>query len=68
MSDFKFYMIYLEGKSSPTYKHQTIESALAEAKRLCEMHNCKAYILGSVSSVEIDKFKVTPLCDHDLPF
>jgi hypothetical protein len=58
-----FYMIYLEGEKNPTYKHETLEQARTEAKRLVSTYNKKAYILKTqeslkneiVSEISIDK-------------
>ena len=44
----KFYMIYVEGASSPTVKHLTFEAADAEAERLAKNNLGKqVYILES---------------------
>lgn len=56
-----FWMIYVEGGHTPTYKHSTYESAMAEAKRLAELTNKPAYILVTDTMVELDKFRLTSL-------
>jgi hypothetical protein len=42
-------MIYVDGESSPTFKHDSREDAEKEAKRLSEKLDKEAYILESVS-------------------
>lgn len=54
----KFYMIFLEGCAHPTYKHETLESAEKEAKRLATLFGKKAYILCTVKSIEDRQYKV----------
>lgn len=45
----EFYMVYVDGQNSPTYKHDTKESAETEAKRLSEKLGKKAFVLESKS-------------------
>jgi len=45
-----FYMIYVEGKSSPTMKHDTFEAAEAEAQRLSMATHSTAYVLKCTSA------------------
>ena len=64
-------MIYLEGKNAPVYKHESFVGAETEAKRLVEAHGCKAYILATIKSIEINKFiekDCTPNEIDNLPF
>ena len=64
-----FYMVFLEGMDTPAYKHDTIESAETEAKRLAKMYKRKAYVLCTIKSIEINEFIVKDLRpDGDLPF
>lgn len=64
-----FYMIYVEGCATPTYKHQNIDSAQKEAERLSTLYKKKAYILGAIKSVENVQFNVVELSlNDDLPF
>ena len=51
-----FYMVYLEGGRTPAYKHESQESAEAEARRLAEAHNKTAFVLKTVKSVACNKF------------
>lgn len=46
-----FYMVYVEGKSSPTCKHGTMESATKEADRLAKLLNTKTYVLAAVMEI-----------------
>lgn len=65
-----FYMVFLSGESTPTFRHETIESADIEAQRLARLHRKKAFVLCSLKSFEISEFKVEdcrPFTD-DLPF
>lgn len=65
-----FYMVYLAGGNTPTFKHTSLESAEKEAKRLAESYNARAYVLCTIKSFEVDKFK-TRDCrpeDYDFPF
>ena len=41
----KFYMIYVDGADSPTFKHETHKDAVDEAKRLCLQMEKRTYIL-----------------------
>lgn len=67
-----FYMIYLEGCSNPTYKHDTFHAAEIEAKRLSSTHDRKAYILKTYRSIEVKKeydiFKMGKPDEDALPF
>ncbi len=40
-----FYMVFIEGENTPTYKHETLQKAEIEAKRLVEKTGKKAFIL-----------------------
>lgn len=46
-----FYMVYVEGQSSPTYKHGTMESATEEADRLAKVMNKKSFVLAAVMEI-----------------
>ena len=62
-----FYMIYVQGKNSPTYQHSTIESAKSEARRLAEREDKEVIILKAVKKIKLNKFIETDFCD-DIPF
>ena len=51
-----FFMVFLEGERTPTYKHENIEKAEEEAKRLVKTYQKKAYILATISSFELSEF------------
>jgi len=65
-----FYMVWVEGANNPVFRHSTIEGAETEAKRLAEMTGSKAYVLCSIKSVELSKFKIEDCRPEgdDLPF
>lgn len=46
-----FYMVYAEGKSSPTFKHGSMEEATKEADRLAKVLNTKTYVLAAVMEI-----------------
>ena len=46
-----FYMVYVEGQSSPTCKHGTMESATKEADRLAKSLNKKSFVLAAVMEI-----------------
>ena len=46
-----FYMVYVEGQSSPTYKHGTMESATKEADRLAKSLNKQSFVLAAVMEI-----------------
>ena len=47
----KFYMVFVEGCSTPAYKHENLESAEDEAKRLATLLKKKAYVLSKRKSL-----------------
>lgn len=51
-----FYMVFVEGGNTPTYKHKSQESAETEAKRLARAFKKKAFVLTTVKSFEIIEF------------
>ena len=53
-----FYMVYAEGKSSPTYKHTEYLAAANEAKRLTRELGVRCYVLSSLGFTEEVKFKL----------
>ena len=58
MENNYFFMVYLEGERTPTYKHDTIKQAEKEAERLSVQFNKKAYVLCTLKS-----FKPVIICD-----
>ncbi len=64
-----FFMVYLEGERTPTYKHNSLPSAEAEAKRLVKEHGKKAFVLCTIKSFELNEFIVEDCRpDYELPF
>ena len=71
MSKQKFYMCYVEGGNSPTYKHTTLESAMTEAKRLADVTGKEVTILEAKTSVKVNKYIIEDLTEsfiEDNPF
>lgn len=54
----KFYMVFVEGGGSPTYRHQTYKSAEDEAKRLATLTSKKTFVLGTIMQVEEIKYNL----------
>lgn len=65
-----FFMVYLQGRRTPTYCHESMESAEREAKRLAMEYGNTAYVLATVKSVVHDAWKVSDCYPEgvDLPF
>jgi hypothetical protein len=70
MKQTVFYMIYVEGGNSPTYKHDSYESASKEAYRLAGTTGKEVFILSAVASCkkEIINIGARKPEDDDLPF
>lgn len=69
MEQREFYMVFLEGGNTPSYKHDSISSAIAEAKRLTELHGKKSYVLGTIKSFRLPEKIVEEKCTvEELPF
>lgn len=69
MSIQTFYMLYAENCNSPTYKHETYQKALEEAKRLTEMLKVPIYILEARQKIQKNAFIITDFKREDeLPF
>lgn len=47
----KFFMVYAEGQSAPTFKHEDESKATTEAERLAEKLGVKTTVLQAVKSV-----------------
>ena len=63
-----FYMVFVDGGNSPSYRHSTPEGAETEAKRLAELTGKKTWTLCTIKSFELTKFKVEDCRpDDDLP-
>ena len=57
----KFFMIYVEGKCSPTVKHYSYKDALKEAERLAIKTKSTVYIIQSIRKIEVCDIKITQL-------
>lgn len=70
MKQTVFYMIYVEGGNSPTYKHDSYESASKEAYRLAGTTGKEFFILSAIASCkkEIINIGARKPEDDDLPF
>lgn len=56
--DNKFFMVYVEGESTPTFKHTSKESAEKEAQRLANKLSKKAFVLEADSMVTPDEINI----------
>lgn len=45
-----YYVLSSKGKTPPTYKHDTLNSAEAEAGRICDKENCEVEVLKVVTT------------------
>ena len=53
-----FYMVFVEGCATPACKHESLDSAEKEAKRLATLLKMKAYVLCTIKSVEDTQYKI----------
>ena len=68
MEDRNFYMVYLEGKRSPTHMHFTRQQAENECKRLVKNTGCKGFVLVAIKSYEpMPEFIIKDLTYNDEP-
>jgi hypothetical protein len=51
----KFWMVLREGGTAPTMRHETLQNAEEEAKRLTTKHGDAFYVLEAVVSIERSK-------------
>ena len=63
----KFYMVFLENRNTPTFKHESFKSASDESKKLARLHKKKAYVLGTIKSFELNEFKEEDVRVDELP-
>ncbi len=49
----KFWMVYCEGGGSPKQKHETLDKAIDEAKRITQKEGKITYILGCIGYCEV---------------
>lgn len=63
-----FFMCYVEGANSPTVKHEDLQTALHEAKKLADKTEKEVFILKAVKSVSSVKYVVDDLKNQPLPF
>ncbi|MEG2151131.1 MAG: hypothetical protein RRY36_07940 [Bacteroidaceae bacterium] len=56
--DNKFFMVYVEGESTPTLKHTSKEGAEKEAKRLSNKLGKKVFVLGTDLMVIPDEINI----------
>lgn len=54
----KFFMVYVEGESTPTLKHTSKESAEKEAQRLANKLSKKAFVLEADSMATPDEINI----------
>ena len=58
---YRFWMVYVEGKRGPAYKHATRPAAEQEARRLALETRLPAYILESTTVFYVPEPSVTRL-------
>lgn len=66
-----FWMVFVDGGSAPTFKHQSYASADTEAKRLTRLTSRKSYVLCSIIAFEPPKEFLITDCrpeNDGLPF
>lgn len=66
-----FWMVYGAGRGSPTAKHKTPESAIAEATRLARVApDTEFFVLQAVAHVVKRDVEITAMqgADDDIPF
>ena len=65
-----FFMVFVEGGESPTYRHFVQERAEEEAKRLAKLTGKQVFVLCSLKSFEVNEFLVKDYRPSvsDLPF
>ena len=54
----KFYMVFVEGESTPTVQHDNLEKAEKEAKRFADKYGKKVFVLESTSLITPDEINV----------
>ena len=54
----KFFMVFVEGKNTPTVQHDNLEKAEKEAKRLADKYGKRAFVLESTSLITPDEINV----------
>jgi hypothetical protein len=57
----RFYMVYVEGASTPSKKYESLSEAEKEAERLCIKENKKTFILRSAIKFELQNVVRTDL-------
>lgn len=65
-----FYLMTANGSTPPRFQHYSLDSAIAEAKRLHELHNTSVTILkvvGSVKTIEVPVTKKEVIVTIDEP-
>lgn len=70
MKGQSFFMVFLENGNDPTFRHNTLEGAEKEAKRLTELTGRKSWVLCSIKSISVpQKFTIEDCSPElDLPF
>jgi hypothetical protein len=67
----QFYMIFVEGGQSPTYRHQTLELARLEAQRLASLPDNvgkNVFLLCSLTYVTYNPFVWNTTTTDIIPF
>lgn len=56
-----FYMVYVEDKTMPVRRYESLQEAETEAHRLCEKERRKTFILKSIQKYELKNIEKTIL-------
>ena len=54
----KFFMVFVEGETTPTVQHDNLEKAEEEAQRLADKYGKKAFVLESTSLITPDEINI----------
>lgn len=64
-----FYIVWNEDAGTPTYKHESQDSAEREAVRLAKQHQGqKFHVLSSICTLEVPNPVIKSNHEFDLPF
>ncbi len=57
----KFYMVFVDGRNTPSRVYDNIDEAETEAERLCEKEKRKTFVLKAVCKFELKNIEKTIL-------
>lgn len=64
----KFWMVYLEGCRAPVYRHDTEQSAQAEAMRLSKEFGSPAFVLEAKTKIQMTITALEKPPEDEIPF